>query len=63
MPMMAGVIELFSRAIVAFIAAHYQSYLGVCIANVTAWVTAGVFLWIVYIVTMRKLCRQTKLTM
>lgn len=56
-PTSAGVIELISRTVVAFIAAHYHSYLGVCIANVTAWVTAGVFLWIGYMVIMRRLLR------
>lgn len=55
MPMLAGVVELVSRTILAFMAAHYESYLGVCIANVSAWVTAGIFLWIAYVITMRKL--------
>lgn len=48
LPMMAGVTELAARAVVSQIAAHYKSYLGVCVASPVAWVSAAVFLLIVY---------------
>ena len=59
LPMMGGVVELVSRAVVAFIAAYMASYAGVCVANVAAWTSAGVFLWICYIFLMKKM-RQEK---
>ncbi len=59
LPMMGGVVELISRAVVAFIAAYMASYAGVCVANVAAWLSAGVFLWICYMFLMKKM-RQEK---
>lgn len=55
MPMMGGVVELLGRSVVAFIAARMLSYTGVCFANVAAWLTAGVFLWLAYRVLMRRM--------
>lgn len=62
MPMMGGVVELVSRSVLAFVAARLLSYKGVCFANASAWLTAGVFLWIAYHVLMRKMLKdaQTK---
>lgn len=57
-PMMGGVVELVSRCVMAFAAAYYQSYVGVCLANASAWVTAGIFLWLAYVVIMRRLVRR-----
>ncbi|MBO5291977.1 MAG: MATE family efflux transporter [Lachnospiraceae bacterium] len=54
-PMMGGVVELVSRCVMAFAAAQYKSYVGVCAANASAWLTAGIFLWIAYLFIMRKL--------
>ncbi len=54
-PMMGGVVELASRCVAAFIAARLLSYEGVCFANASAWITAGVFLWIAYRILMRKM--------
>lgn len=48
MPMTGGVMELPGTSVVAFIAARMMSYTGVCLANVAAWLTAGVFLWLAY---------------
>lgn len=59
LPMMGGVVELVSRAVVAFIAAYMASYAGVCVANVAAWLSAGIFLWICYMFLMKKM-RQEK---
>ncbi|MBQ8822195.1 MAG: MATE family efflux transporter [Lachnospiraceae bacterium] len=58
LPMMGGVVELVSRAVVAFIAAHMASYAGVCVANVAAWLSAGVFLWICYMFLMKRMRRE-----
>ena len=58
LPMMGGVVELISRGVVAFIAARMLSYTGVCAANVSAWVSAAVFLWICYYFAMKKMVRD-----
>ena len=60
MPMMGGVVELVSRSVVAFVAAALLSYTGVCFANVAAWLTAGVFLWLAYRVLMKKMLRDAQ---
>ena len=53
LPMMAGVAELVGRAIVALIAGHYKSYLGICLASPVAWVLADTLLLIVYFKIMK----------
>lgn len=53
-PMMGGVVELVSRTLGALAAAHFLSYAGICFANASAWITAGLFLWAGYLVIMRK---------
>lgn len=57
-PTMGGVVELVSRAIVAVIAAKQQSFTGVCVANISAWLTAGLFLWIAYLIIFKRIVRQ-----
>ncbi len=54
-PMMGGVVELGSRCVAAFLAAKLLSYEGICLANASAWLTAGVFLWLAYRVLMKKM--------
>ncbi|MBO5336162.1 MAG: MATE family efflux transporter [Lachnospiraceae bacterium] len=61
MPMMGGVVELVSRCVAAFVAAKLLSYEGVCLANASAWLTAGIFLWIAYRVLMKKMVADKKL--
>jgi len=58
MPMMGGVVELVSRSVLAFVAAKLMSYTGVCLANVGAWLTAGVFLWLAYHVLMKQMKKR-----
>ena len=53
LPMMGGVVELVSRSVLAFVAADLKSYVGVCMANAAAWLSAGVFLWIAYLFVMK----------
>lgn len=53
LPMMGGVVELVSRSALAFVAAESKSYVGVCMANAAAWLSAGVFLWIAYLFVMK----------
>lgn len=57
MPMMGGVVELASRGVLALMAAQRLSYVGVCLANASAWCSAGIFLWIAYYPFMKKLSR------
>ena len=44
LPMTAGIAELIGRGVVSVIAAHYQSYFGICMAGSAAWVLAGALL-------------------
>ncbi len=60
MPMMGGVVELLGRCVLAFVAARMMSYTGVCLANVSAWLSAGVFLWLAYRVLMKKMLRAAQ---
>ena len=57
-PMMGGVVELVSRSVAAFVAARLLSYEGVCCANAGAWITAGIFLWLVYRSLMKKMVKE-----
>ncbi|WP_031389450.1 MATE family efflux transporter [Kineothrix alysoides] len=57
-PMLGGAVELICRATLAFIAAHYQSYVGVCFGNASAWLMTGIFLAIAYIFVMRNAQRR-----
>ena len=57
-PMMGGAVELICRSIVAFIAAKSMSYVGICMANVTAWLVTGIYLMISYIVIMKRIERK-----
>lgn len=61
LPMLGGVVELLSRGVLAIMAAHRLSYVGVCLANASAWCSAGIFLWIAYYPFMKKLsCRMNR---
>ena len=55
-PMMGGAVELLCRAVIAYIAAKNLSYLGVCMANATAWLVTGIYLLISYLFIMKRLC-------
>lgn len=57
-PTLGGVVELVSRSIFAFLAARAMSYTGICISNASAWVTAGIFLWIAYLFIMRDILKK-----
>ena len=52
--MMAGVMELLMRIVVAVLAGHKKSFFGICMASPLAWLGAGVFLVIAYTVVMRR---------
>ncbi len=53
-PTLGGVVELAARLGAAALAAYFHSYEGVCMANAGAWLLAGVFLWLSYLVLMRR---------
>lgn len=51
LPMTAGIAELLGRGMVAIIASHYKSYMGICLASPVAWIFAtalllGMYFWI-----------------
>lgn len=61
LPMMGGVVELFSRGFMSVIAARGKSYVGVCMASPIAWVMAAVlFLGIYYYIMHREMQRFIK---
>lgn len=53
-PVVASVVELFSRGVGALILGKYLGFQGVCIANILAWITAGVLQGVVFFYYMRK---------
>ncbi len=57
-PTMGGVVELACRAVVAIVAARRQSFTGVCMANISAWVFAALFLWLSYVFIFRGIVRR-----
>jgi putative MATE family efflux protein len=58
MPLMAGVFELFARAIISFVLPGLIGYVGVCLAGPAAWVAAAVPLAISYVVIIKQVERQ-----
>lgn len=60
LPMLGGVVELVCRATMAFVAAYYQSYLGVCFGNASAWLVTGIYLAIAYIFVMRRIVKHQR---
>lgn len=59
-PMLGGVVELVSRMAAALVAAHFFSYEGICFANISAWVTAAVYLLAGYSVVMRRQLKKQR---
>ena len=54
LPMLAGAAELVGRGSASLIAAHYRSYLGICMGGPLAWVLAGsALLWMYFYVMKR----------
>lgn len=62
LPMLGGVVELVCRAAMAFVAASFHSYVGVCFGNASAWLVTGIYLAIAYIFVMRRLHRSIENT-
>ncbi len=58
LPMIGGIIELVSRGSVAFVAASMRSYVGICMGNVSAWVTAAIFFLGLYFILMRRMEKE-----
>ena len=58
LPMLGGVIELASRGIGSMLAHRNLTFVGVCMADLSAWVTAGVFFTILYLILMRRMRRD-----
>lgn len=54
LPMMAGVVELVCRTVLALIAAKQRSFTGVCLANMSAWIGAALFLMLIYEIKIKR---------
>ena len=57
-PMLSGVLELFSRYAVILIAAKPFGYVGVCSADVAAWLTTGILLIVTYMIWKQRVKKQ-----
>lgn len=55
--MLAGIIELVSRTAVALLFTASLGYTAICYASPAAWVSAGVFLVIVYLIKINKMMK------
>jgi putative MATE family efflux protein len=55
LPMLGGVVELGARAAAALIAMRSVTIAKVCNGNVWAWAAGGMFLWLAYLLYLRKL--------
>ena len=60
MPMMAGVLELIARSIVAFTLPKYIGFTGICLSDPVAWIAASIFLMITYYKKMKKIEIENK---
>ena len=60
MPMIAGVLELIARSIVAVTLPKYIGFTGICLSDPVAWVAASVFLMITYYKKMKKIEIENK---
>lgn len=60
--MLAGMIELISRTIVAVCFTASLGYAAICYASPTAWVSAGVFLVVIYWFKMNKMLKASHTT-
>lgn len=58
LPMLGGVIELASRAIGSMLAQRNLTFVNVCMADLSAWLTAGIFFTVLYFILMRKMIRE-----
>lgn len=56
--MLAGVVELVGRALVAFVLVKWWGFTAICFANTAAWICAVALLIPMYIIVMRKLTRK-----
>lgn len=54
-PMMGGVVELACRAVTAFFATKSGQFIGICYANASSWLVAGLFLLVCYVFVIRRM--------
>ena len=57
-PMLSGVLELFSRYAVILIATKPFGYVGVCSADAAAWLTTGILLIVTYMIWKHRVKKQ-----
>ncbi|MBR6358766.1 MAG: MATE family efflux transporter [Lachnospiraceae bacterium] len=60
--LLGAAIELVSRIALAVVSVKMHSYAGVCYANATAWLSAGVLLFICYEIAITKALREKRST-
>lgn len=57
LPMMGGVVELFARLACAMLAMRTFSYILACFCDPAAWLAAGIFTMVSYLIVIRKILR------
>ncbi|MGI5896528.1 MAG: MATE family efflux transporter [Oscillospiraceae bacterium] len=60
-PTLSGVVELCVRIFAAVVLAALLGFTGACLANVMAWISAGILLCIAYFATMKKILHEPAL--
>ena len=60
-PTLSGVVELCVRIFAAVVLAALFGFTGACLANVMAWISAGILLCIAYFVTIKKILHEPAL--
>lgn len=61
-PMLGGAVELFGRCCAAGAAVYFNSFVGVCSSNASAWLCAGSYFLIAYLVLMNKARKKSRQT-
>lgn len=54
-PMLGGLVELLGRVCAAAAAVYFGSFVGVCATNASAWLTAGIYFLIAYMIIIKRL--------
>lgn len=58
-PMLGGAVELLGRSLAAGAAVYFSSFIGVCSSNASAWLCAGIYFLIAYMVIINKVQKKS----
>ena len=58
LPTLGGAVELVARTVASMLAIRMSSYILACSATASAWLSAGIFLWISYLYIMRRILKN-----